>query len=153
MTGTPNIPMTPEDTPMTPEAQTPSEVITLAGTKALRLNIGVSVAGALLCLIFSAPLFTGFAAGTLLGLLNQRMCLRNIGRSFTLAPDKAMRFVMVQYYLRFIFVVATLGTLIAIGGVNPWGLIIGFSLVLLSTIVAVYNIARTENIAKSEGYA
>ncbi len=123
------------------------DAVTEAARKIMPVNAVFALTGAAACMVFATQMLTGLIiAGLAIGLLNQHYSLKVVRRCFVLDPDKAKRYVMVRYYLRFLVTIAAMAAVIALNIISPWGMLAGFSLILLTTAGALYFIAR-------EGYA
>jgi hypothetical protein len=111
------------------------------------INTAIAIGGAVVVAIISITHLTGFIAGVLIGIVNQRLSMRIVRRAFRVSPEDVKGFVTLRYYTRFLFVVLVMGVLIGWTKISPWGLLVGFSLILITTIGAIYMVARNEDYA------
>lgn len=91
-----------------------------------------------------AHIGAGIAAGFAVGTLNSLWLVSIARRAVGLASDKAGRFVLVRYQLRFAVTAAIFFILVAWGVFSPWALVAGLSGSLVATIIAMIRMARKE---------
>lgn len=90
-------------------------------------------------MISSAFMFLSIAAGTIIGMVNLSILVRTVRNGCLFDPDKAQRFVMKRYYIRLISTTLIIGLLVSRNFVSPAGLILGFSLTMITTLfIAMY---------------
>ncbi len=65
------------------------------------------------------------------------MAIKMISRSFTMHPLAAKNFITNRFFMRFILTVMILTALIGFGGISPLALIVGFTTMLLITILTL----------------
>lgn len=86
----------------------------------------------------------GVGAGFAVGTLNSLWLVSIARRAVGLASEKAGRFVLVRYQLRFAVTAAIFFILVAWGVFSPWALVAGLSGSLVATIIAMIRMARKE---------
>ncbi|MEK6759031.1 MAG: ATP synthase subunit I [Deltaproteobacteria bacterium] len=86
----------------------------------------------------------GIAAGFAVGTLNSLWLVSIARRAVGLTSEKAGRFVLVRYQLRFAVTAVIFFILVAWGVFSPWALVAGLSGSLVATITAMIRMARKE---------
>lgn len=86
----------------------------------------------------------GVGVGFAVGAFNSLWLVSIARRAVGLAPEKAGRFVLVRYQMRFAVTAAVFFILVAWGVFSPWALVAGLSGSLVATIAAMIRMARKE---------
>ncbi|MFQ5441613.1 MAG: ATP synthase subunit I [Thermodesulfobacteriota bacterium] len=87
----------------------------------------------------------GFAAGYLLGFVNLLWLFRIVRKSVGMKADKAMRYVALRYYARFIITAGLIFLMISQNLLEkPWPPVIGISASIFVAIVAMVILAKEE---------
>ena len=81
---------------------------------------------------------------TVIGMANLSILARTVKSGFLFKPDNAQRFVITRYYIRFIATIFIIGILVSKNLANPVGLIIGFSIVIITTLTTTIYFAKKE---------
>jgi hypothetical protein len=118
-------------------------IINAVKTQGVLINFLFLATGIMLSSILKNDLPLSFFAGFISGIINQRIFFNSVWRSIEMAPAKAASFAMIRYYTRFGLSLIMLFFL-AYAGLNPWALIAGFSLTLLSTFFTIIITAKKE---------
>src|SRR3989338_6791141 len=74
--------------------------------------------------------------GTVIGMANLSILARTVKSGFLFKPDNAQRFFITRYYIRFIATIFIIGILVSKNLADPVGLIIGFSIIMITTLLA-----------------
>lgn len=102
--------------------------------------IAFTISSAVISLFIGGSVLTG----TVIGIINLSVLTKTIKTSFLFDPDRAQRFVIKRYYLRLIVTFFVIGILIAKNLVNPVGLIIGLTIITITTLVSTIYFAKRE---------
>ena len=102
-----------------------------------RANWVLLLAATVVCGAVLQPDFTGgIIAGGLIVTINFHLLYRTLEKSFTPPYLSSTRAVVVKYYLRFIASIIIIYILVSRNYVNPGGLLIGLSIVVVSITAA-----------------
>lgn len=102
--------------------------------------IAFTISSAVISLFIGGSVLTG----TVIGIINLSVLTKTIKTSFLFDPDRAQRFVIKRYYLRLIVTFFVIGILIVKNLVNPVGLIIGLTIITITTLVSTIYFAKRE---------
>ncbi|HAG51303.1 MAG: hypothetical protein A2X87_04845 [Deltaproteobacteria bacterium GWC2_42_51] len=102
--------------------------------------IAFTISSAAISLFIGGSVLTG----TVIGIINLSVLTKTIKTSFLFDADRAQRFVIKRYYLRLIVTFFVIGILIAKNLVNPVGLIIGLTIITITTLVSTIYFAKRE---------
>lgn len=97
-------------------------------------NLLALAAGVLACVIIKSSIAPGFAFGYILGLINIFFMLRMAHKGIGMKPEKAGRYVIGGYYIRFTVTSLLLAVLIAKGIIGPWPPILGLTGSVITTV-------------------
>lgn len=100
--------------------------------------IAFTISSAVISLFIGGSVLTG----TVIGIINLSVLTKTIKTSFLFDPDRAQRFVIKRYYLRLIVTFFVIGILIVKNLVNPVGLIIGLTIITITTLVSTIYFAK-----------
>ncbi len=82
--------------------------------------------------------------GAAIGVINLSWLTRTIKNGFSFKPDKAQRFMIKRYYIRLLTLLVVIGILVSRNIAEPVGLIIGFSVIMMTTLTATIYFAKKE---------
>lgn len=100
--------------------------------------IAFTISSAVISLFIGGSVLTG----TVIGIINLSVLTKTIKTSFLFDPDRAQRFVIKRYYLRLIVTFFVIGILIVKNLINPVGLIIGLTIITITTLVSTIYFAK-----------
>ncbi|MFQ5585253.1 MAG: ATP synthase subunit I [Thermodesulfobacteriota bacterium] len=106
------------------------------------VNGVVLTAGLIMSTLVDMTLFPSFLAGWLLALVNLLGLWWTIKRGVRGAVKRVKRFAVMRYYLRFGVTIGVIGLLVIKNLVNPWCLLLGFTVTSASTIIFLIHNAR-----------
>ena len=106
-------------------------------SKALYVNTFAALVAAAVTAAIDPGAITGLLAGIAIGAVGIGLCFSVGTRGSALMAEKVKGFVASRFYLRFAFTATTMLTLIYFAGLSPWGLLAGYSTVLMGTVVAI----------------
>ncbi|MBI1910718.1 MAG: ATP synthase subunit I [Deltaproteobacteria bacterium] len=112
--------------------------------KAAVANLAVGAIGAAALFFFKKPFAAGFAAGYIIGVANALWMLRIARKGVGMKPDKAGRFVTLNYHARFLITAAIFAILISSKIFSPWPLVAGLTGSIFTTIIVMIAAAREE---------
>ena len=102
-----------------------------------RANLIISaIAFIITAIVSSTFMVLSVIVGTVIGMANLFILARNLKGGFSFKPDNAQRFVITRYYIRFIATIFIIGILVSKNLADPVGLIIGFSIIMITTLLA-----------------
>ena len=114
----------------------------------MRVGLGnlVASAAAFIISVRVASIFVAVSVliGTAIGIINLSVMAKTVKSGFVLKSDKAQRFVMKRYYLKVIATILVIGILLSKGFADPIGLIIGFSIIIITTMATAIYFAKKE---------
>lgn len=108
------------------------------------INIGAGALISGLLALYDSSIVPGFIAGFAIGALNIFWLLRIARRGVKMAPEKAGRFVMMAYPVRFALIAALFALFIVKGSISPWPLVAGFAVAIAITVCTMIYFAREE---------
>jgi len=82
--------------------------------------------------------------GIIIALINLAILAKTVKSGFLFRPDKAQRFVMKRYYMRLIATILIISILVSKNLAAPLGLIIGFAVIMMTTLSATVYISKRE---------
>ena len=82
--------------------------------------------------------------GMIIALINLAILAKTVKSGFLFRPDKAQRFVMKRYYMRLIATILIISILVSKNLAAPLGLIIGFAVIMMTTLSATVYISKRE---------
>lgn len=126
-------------------AKTADSSINYAILKVTPINLIVILIGALYTAAIAETAVSGYFAGAAIGLLSRRYNIKAIRRSLGMDPARIKKFIMSRYYVRFALTVMAMAALLGLKLVSPIGMIVGFSLVMITTVVTLYIIVTSEH--------
>ncbi|MBI3752984.1 MAG: ATP synthase subunit I [Deltaproteobacteria bacterium] len=94
--------------------------------------------------IASAFVVFSIIMGAVIGVINLSLLTRTIKNGFSFGPEKAQRFVIKRYYIRLLTTLVIIGILVSRNIAEPVGLIIGFSVIMMTTLAATIYFAKKE---------
>ena len=105
-----------------------------------RANLIISaIAFIITAIVSSTFMVLSVIIGTVIGMANLSILARTVKSGFLFKPDNAQRFVITRYYIRFIATIFIIGILVSKNLADPVGLIIGFSITMITTLTsAIY---------------
>lgn len=95
-------------------------------------------------IVASAFVVFSILMGAMIGAINLSLLTRTIKNGFSFKPEKAQRFVIKRYYIRFLTILVIIGVLVSKDIAEPVGLIIGFSVIMMTTLAATIYFAKKE---------
>ena len=102
-----------------------------------RANLIISaIAFIITAIVSSTFVVLSVIIGTVIGMANLSILARTVKSGFLFKPDNAQRFVITRYYIRFIATIFIIGILVSKNLADPVGLIIGFSIIMITTLLA-----------------
>lgn len=109
----------------------------------------VNAAASAIAVSTSAILASAFVVfsilmGAVIGVINLSLLARTIKNGFSFNPEKAQWFVIKRYYIRLLTTLVIIGILVSRNIVEPVGLIIGFSVIMMTTLAATIYFAKKE---------
>lgn len=105
--------------------------------KVVRVNLIISaIAFIITAIVSSTFMVLSVIIGTVIGITNLSILARTVKSGFLFKPDNAKQFVMKRYYIRFIATIFIVGILVSKNLADPVGLIIGFSITMITTLIA-----------------
>lgn len=102
----------------------------------------LAVAGVVGISRFSLEVALGLIAGGLIVTINFHLLAKTLKKSLTPPNTASVKSVLIKYYIRFIITAIIIYFLMAFKLVNPFGLIIGLSIVVASFFFATFNEIR-----------
>lgn len=106
------------------------------------LNAVFFVTGMVISYLFYPQAVLAFVAGFTVGLLNQWLSFQTVTRSVLMEPERTEYFIMSRFYVRFAVVAGLLVVVVWKLGLSPLGVIGGFSVPFLATIVGSLLVTR-----------
>ena len=105
-----------------------------------RANLIISaIAFIITAMISSTFMVLSVVIGTVIGITNLSILAWTVKSGFLFKPDKAQRFVMKRYYIKLIATIFIVSILVSKNLADPVGLIIGFSITMITTLTsAIY---------------
>lgn len=116
-------------------------VLIRVGLRNLAASAAAFVISAITATIFVA---VSVLIGTAIGIINLLVMAKTVKSGFVLESKKARLFFMKRYYLKFIATILVIGILISRGFADPVGLIIGFSIIIITTLTTAIYFAKKE---------
>ena len=102
-----------------------------------RANLIISaIAFIITAIVSSTFMVLSVIIGTVIGMANLSILARTVKSGFLFKPDNAQRFVIKRYYIRFIATIFIIGILVSKNLADPVGLIMGFSIIMITTLLA-----------------
>ena len=102
-----------------------------------RANLIISaIAFIITAMISSTFMVLSVVIGTVIGITNLSILAWTVKSGFLFKPDKAQRFVMKRYYITLIATIFIVSILVSKNLADPVGLIIGFSIIIITTLLA-----------------
>ncbi len=117
-------------------------VINSVRLKTFVLNLVFCITGVVISSLFYPQVVAAFIVGFAIGILNQWLSFQAVVRSIFMEPERAGLFIMARFYVRFAIVVGLLILSVWKLGLNPMGVIIGFSGPLCATIFGALIITK-----------
>lgn len=113
-------------------------------SRVVRMNLAGGAVTTGLLALYDSSFVPGFAAGFATGALNIFWLLKIARRGVKMRPEKAGRFVMTAYPLRFAIIAALFALFIVKGNISPWPLVAGFAGSIAVTVCTMIYFAREE---------
>lgn len=108
-------------------------------------NLVVSVVAFVVSvMITSVFMAVSVLIGAAISIINLSVMARSVKNSFLLKSDKAQQFVIQRYYIRFIATLFIIALLVSKKLVSPIGLIVGFSIIMITTLSTTIYFAKKE---------
>ena len=82
--------------------------------------------------------------GIIIALINLAILAKTVKSGFLFRADKVQRFVMKRYYMRLIATILIISILVSKNLAAPLGLIIGFAVIMMTTLSATVYISKRE---------
>ena len=95
-------------------------------------------------IVASAFVVFSVLMGAMIGAINLSLLTRTIKNGFSFNPEKAQRFVIKRYYIRLLTTIVIIGILVSRNIAEPVGLVIGFSVIMMTTLTATIYFAKKE---------
>lgn len=111
--------------------------ITQIAQKALRNTIIVGFFGLAICSFVDFTYLLGFIAGFLIGIANLFLLYRSVQKCVLLSPDKAKRYMLIAYPIRFVATMSFMGYMVWSAAISPLTLLAGFIVTLMSMVITV----------------
>lgn len=112
--------------------------------KALRNTLIIGFFGFAICSFVDSTYLLGFIAGFLIGIANLFLLYRSVQRCVHLSPDKAKRYMLISYPVRYIMTMTFMGFMVWSAAISPLTLLAGFILTLMSMVITVIYMSYKE---------
>ena len=108
------------------------------------LSLLAGLIGVIITAWLEKPMTAGFAAGYIIGFVNVLWLVRIVGRGMGLAAEKAIRFVLSRYYLRFVATAVIVAVLALKEVFSALPLIAGLASSFFITVLTMILVLRKE---------
>ena len=102
-----------------------------------RANLIISaIAFIITAIVSSTFMVLSVIVGTVIGMANLFLLARILKGGFSFKPENAHQFIIKRYYIKLIASMIIIGILVSQNLVDPVGLIMGFSIIMITTLSA-----------------
>jgi hypothetical protein len=102
-----------------------------------RINLIIAAITFIITAIISSTFMVlSVIVGTVIGMVNLIILAQTLRSGFSFKPENAHQYIMKRYYIKLITSMIIIGILISQNLVDPVGLVMGFSIVMITTLSA-----------------